>query len=439
MKENSRIAVVGAGIAGLTAAYRLKQAGHTPVVFESSDYVGGRIKSLRRGDFLFDVGAFIYLGSYEQSIQLMREVGLESAMGPFNAYGAMPRGGKLNFLDFNKPLRTVLGTDYLSGGAKLKMIKLMRLLLRHWKDLNYEDASGIASIDTDTVRSYCERELSPELLEYVASVVIRGPWLADPSDASIAQLLWTMKNFFKPYFYGLDDGMDALPRALARQLDVRLNTPVSNIVDNGQSVEVSWNAAGVETQDRFDACVLTATANQILELYPQVSGVQRQFFESTEYISSVNTHIALRKRPANPATYIMASPKEQPDLCGVIVDHLKARGRVPEGKGMITAFCRHEWCSANLETPDDQVLATVLGFMKPYYGDLSGDVEDFMIGRWKRVVPMMGKGRFKQVAAYQASIDPAARVQFAGDLAPIGGVNAALVSGDAAARRIIAQ
>jgi protoporphyrinogen oxidase len=134
----------------------------------------------------------------------------------------------------------------------------------------------------------------------------------------------------------------------------------------------------------------------------------------------------------------MASAREQPDLCGVIVDHLKARGRVPEGKGMITAFCRHEWCKANLDTPDERIVQQVLEFIKPYYGDLSDDIEDVMIGRWERVVPIMAPGRFKQVAQYQKSLNPAARVQFAGDLAPIGGVNAALVSGEAAGRRIAA-
>ena len=105
---------------------------------------------------------------------------------------------------------------------------------------------------------------------------------------------------------------------------------------------------------------------------------------------------------------------------------------------MITAFCRDEWCKANLHTPDAQVIEQVLGFLKPYYGDLSGDVEDVMIGRWERVVPIMAKGRFKQVAQYQKSVDPKARVQLAGDLEPIGGVNAALVSGDKAGRRIAA-
>jgi protoporphyrinogen oxidase len=438
MPQGARIAVVGAGIAGLTAAYRLKQAGHTPVVLEAANYVGGRIQSVRHGDFLFDIGAFIYLGSYQDSIDLMREVGLSNEMGRFDAFGAMPRHGELNFLDFNKPLRSMVSTKYLSAGGKLKVLKLMILLAKHWKNLNYDDASGLAGLDDDSVASYAARELTPEVLDYIASVVVRGPWLINPERASMAQLLWTMKNFFKPYFYGLDNGMDALPRALASGLDVRLGHEVTNVVDHGNGAEITWSTQGTTQTERFDACLLTTTTNITLKIYPQVSGFIRDFFESTEYICSVNTHIALRKKPANPATYIMVSDKEQHDLCGVIVDHLKAKGRAPEGKGMITAFCRDEWCRANLHTPDDQILSQVLGFMKPYYGDLSNDVEDFMIGRWERVVPIMAKGRFKAVAKYQKSIDPAARVQFAGDLDPIGGVNAALVSGNKAGKRLSA-
>lgn len=438
-REGARVCVVGAGISGLTAAWRLKQAGHTPVVLEAADYVGGRIRSVRHGSFLFDIGAFIYLGSYTQSVALMRELGLSAQIAQVDAYGAMPRGGELHYLDFSKPVRTVLGTRYLSFGGKLRLARLMRLLLRHWKDLNYEDATAASALDVESVQAYGERELTPEVLEYIAAVVVRGPWLANPERASVVQLLWTLKNFFKPYFFGLDEGMDALPRALAAALDVRLGAPVQQVIDHGREVEVSWTADGRELTERFDACLITTTTDVSLRIHPQVSGVARTFFERTEYISSVNTHLALRRRPANPATYIMGSPSESPELCGVIVDHLKARGRVPAGKGMITAFCRDEWCKANLDTPDVQVLDQVLGFLRPWYGDLSGDVEDAMIGRWERVVPIMGPGRFKQMAEYQRAMDPAARVRFAGDLVPIGGVNAALVSGDRAGRRLAAN
>lgn len=437
-QHGARIAVIGAGIAGLTAAYRLRQAGLHPVVFEAADYAGGRIKTVRRNGWQFDVGAFIYLGSYTQSVELMKELGLSAQLGRFDAVGAMPRDGRLHGLDLRKPLRSILGTPYLSTSAKLRAIRLFLFLARHWKDLNYHDSTRTAAIDTDTVRSWCERELNQELLDYLAAVIVRGPWLTSPDEASIALLLWTMKNFFKPWFYGLSGGMDALPQALAAAVDVRLQHPVLNVSDRGDGVEVCYQQHGQDRSERFDRCLITTTAEQTLAIYPQLAGVPRQFFESVRYISSVNTHLALKTRPANPATYIMVSPREQRDLCGVIVDHLKAEQRVPPGKGMLTVFCRHEWCVEHLDAPSARIIDQVLGFLRPYYGDLENEIEDVEIGRWPRVVPIMHEGRFKAVAAYRAACDPRARVQFAGDLVPMGGVNAALVSGEQAAQRLLA-
>lgn len=434
-----RTAIVGAGIAGLGAARRIQRAGGTPVVFEAEDRVGGRIKTIRRGDFVFDVGAFIYLGSYAESTQEMREVGLSAQMHKFDAFGAMPRDGRLNFMDLSKPLH-LLRTPYLSGSAKLKLAKLLVLLARRWKDLNYIDASGVAAIDSDTVTSYSRRELNEEILDYIAAVVVRGPWLSDPSYASVGQLLWTLKNFFKPYFYGLDDGMDALPRAMAAHAgEVRMATPVTNVTDTGNRVEVSYIEDGRERTEEFANAVITTTTGAALRIYPQMSGFAREYYQNTEYICSVNCHIGLSERPSNPATYIMCSPREQPDLCGVIVDHFKANNRCSVDKGLLTTFCRHEWCLENLDTPDDKVIDSVLRFVEPYYGDLSSKVVDYEIGRWRNVVPIMRQGRFREVDRFMRETDPSARVQLAGDIGPIPGVNGALVCGQAAGERIVKQ
>ena len=438
-KTHGNVAVIGAGIAGLSAGYQLHKAGFATTVLESNDYAGGRIKSIRRDGYTFDVGAFIYLGSYDDSIELIKEVGLEGQLGKFGAYGAMPRNGQLRFLDFNKPVRAILGTDYLTAGSKLKLVKLLVFLFKHWKDLNYHDASGIAAIDNDTVQSYCKREMNDEIYEYIAGVVVRGPWLSNPETTSIGQMLWTMKNFFKPYFYGLDDGMAALPEALAKRLDVRLKSCVSNVADHGSHVDVTWTADDREVTERFDACIITTPVQPALAMYPQMPSVQKAFYGNTTYISALDAHLVLRKRPSNPATYIMVSARENLDLCGVIVDHLKARKRVPDGMGMMTVFSRDEWCKKNMDQPDEVVLDQIYANLKPYYGDLSGEVVDYELGRWPVVVPKMPQGRFKQIVAYEKSIDPRARVQLAGDLDPIGGVNAALVSGKKAAQRIIGQ
>ncbi len=65
-RRDRRIAVVGAGLAGMTAAYRLLQLGYDPVVFEAESALGGRVRTLRghfagsqrveRGGELIDTG-----------------------------------------------------------------------------------------------------------------------------------------------------------------------------------------------------------------------------------------------------------------------------------------------------------------------------------------------------------------------------------------------
>lgn len=54
---NKNIAVIGAGIAGLTAAYYLKKQGYTVTVYEASNRVGGRMTTDRVSDCLIDRGA----------------------------------------------------------------------------------------------------------------------------------------------------------------------------------------------------------------------------------------------------------------------------------------------------------------------------------------------------------------------------------------------
>ena len=54
--EEVHSVVLGAGPAGLAAAYTLAQAGHPPVVVEKSKFAGGLMRSIKRGDFVVDIG-----------------------------------------------------------------------------------------------------------------------------------------------------------------------------------------------------------------------------------------------------------------------------------------------------------------------------------------------------------------------------------------------
>ncbi|WP_164962303.1 hydroxysqualene dehydroxylase HpnE [Rubrivivax sp. JA1026] len=73
----ARVAVVGAGWAGLAAAVRLTAAGLQPTVFEMAPRGGGRARSLGDGDEGLDNGQHILIGAYSRTLALMREVGAD--------------------------------------------------------------------------------------------------------------------------------------------------------------------------------------------------------------------------------------------------------------------------------------------------------------------------------------------------------------------------
>ncbi|MGH8011022.1 MAG: FAD-dependent oxidoreductase [Candidatus Binataceae bacterium] len=68
---SKRVVVIGAGMAGLSAALRLRQAGAQVTVFESSDRIGGRTSSERHDGYLYERGTQFYVGAgtLESAIQ----------------------------------------------------------------------------------------------------------------------------------------------------------------------------------------------------------------------------------------------------------------------------------------------------------------------------------------------------------------------------------
>jgi squalene-associated FAD-dependent desaturase len=70
-----RIAVVGAGYAGLASAVELADAGCTVEVFEASRTLGGRARAIELDGMTVDNGAHILVGAYRETLRLMEKVG----------------------------------------------------------------------------------------------------------------------------------------------------------------------------------------------------------------------------------------------------------------------------------------------------------------------------------------------------------------------------
>lgn len=435
--SSPRVAVIGAGVAGAMAAYRLKEAGCTPVVFEATGEVGGRARTLKRSGFIFDTGAVGLLGSYTKTRDVAMQLGMQDQFLTLRPVGAIPRDGVLRYLDMKRPIRSFLFSDLFSLSSKLKMARVVRDVMRLGEHLNYEDVEALVPHDTETVEQYSKRALNQELYDYLADTLTRGAWLAPGEQASVIQFFWTAKNF-TPHMYSLKGGMSSLALRLLRGIDVRLGTPALRVDERPGEVQLSYRSSEGEISERFDACVIATPPRAALPLFPQMIHAQREYFENARYSRSVNLHFGLSKRPQPKALYIMVPKRECADITTIFQDHLKSPDRAPEGKGMVSVFLRAEWCDQRYETPDEQVIPEVVHKLRPWFGDLSEHTEEVVVQRWSECALLVKPGIFADMSRHFASIDPQARVQLAGDFAPFSSVNTAVVSGENAAK-LIAQ
>src|SRR3954463_14422031 len=114
LPPSTRIVVVGAGLAGLTSAYRLQQAGYAAQVFEASGRIGGRCYT-GRGDFadgqIYEHGGELIDNNHIEIKQLAQELGFTLD----NLYTAETNGTEQLGYFFGKPYTFAQMTDDLKG------------------------------------------------------------------------------------------------------------------------------------------------------------------------------------------------------------------------------------------------------------------------------------------------------------------------------------
>lgn len=107
--ESPKIAVIGGGLSGMTAAYRLKQAGLEVEVFEAKNRLGGRVFSVQMPGEIGELGAQNLLngGETEHLLNLIKELGLKTVKKESLTGKYFLKNGQLVFLeDFIQPWKT---------------------------------------------------------------------------------------------------------------------------------------------------------------------------------------------------------------------------------------------------------------------------------------------------------------------------------------------
>ena len=239
METSYPVIIIGGGVAGLTCARYLQQAGRECVVLEAADAVGGRVRTDLYDGFRLDRGFQILLTSYPEAKRLLDYDALD--LKAFRS-GAIIRqedspGG---FTEMPNPVKEPMGVFKAmtarvgSLADKLRLVELMREVndVTRTEDFFKDD-------DTSTLNYLEEYGWSPKMIAHFFRPFFGGVFLENE--------LATSSNFFRfvfKHFYNGDavvpaKGMQAIPEQLAAKLPagtVRLDTPAAAI--EGQTVRL---------------------------------------------------------------------------------------------------------------------------------------------------------------------------------------------------------
>ena len=275
------VIVVGAGLAGLSAARDLEHHGARAVVVEARDRVGGRVHTIR-GIFESgqhaEAGADLIEGEQTHVLKLASALGLKPQRilrAGFTYYGPDDAG---RYRVWRGP-----GTWKEVARKLTPEVEMYKAAGERW------DSGVAAAIGSESVAEWLKRiEAGRSLAEGVRAM--RGFFLADPADLSLLALVDQFSEGGAPgesEFYRIPGGNDRLPTRMADALKapIILNAHVRRVTQKNNRVSVTIDELGdrSELEAEFVVIAVPATTLRDIELSPRLPESQETAIRTLAY------------------------------------------------------------------------------------------------------------------------------------------------------------
>jgi protoporphyrinogen/coproporphyrinogen III oxidase len=277
------VAIIGAGITGLTAAFYLKREGIPVTVYEASGRVGGVIQSLRQDGYLAEFGPNTILETSPKIGQLVRDAGLQS-----RRLDPDPKAEARYVVRYQRPI-AMPGSPLGFLTTELFTLKAKLAVLREPFVPRRRDGKE------ESVAEFVMRRLGREFLEHAIDALVAGVYAGDPYKLSVPQAFPKLGQLEEKYGslikgqifgarerkkrgevakdrapkFSFDEGLQVLPDTLRERLGdaVRLNAPVTGLTQNPDGWTLHFLDEGRESTAGHSAVVYCGTAHKLAELH----------------------------------------------------------------------------------------------------------------------------------------------------------------------------
>ncbi|OBK14860.1 flavin monoamine oxidase family protein [Mycobacterium asiaticum] len=264
--------VVGAGFAGLTAALRLRQAGHSVAVLEARDRVGGRTFTVTRDDGVWIDRGGAWIGPGQDRIYaLMQEFGVPEYKQHNDGDAMMIVGGKKRRYGGKLPWSMSPWAVANLGIGLATIEQMCKALPRE----NPWDAADAAELDRTSIGDWLERNVLSRPAREMLDMALGGSYTSAASEVSLLWMLHQTGSGGGPTFVisgkgGSQDarpvgGMGAIYRPIVAELGdaLHLSRPVRQISQDADGVTVSAEGLTIRAR-RVIVAIPMAIASSIV-------------------------------------------------------------------------------------------------------------------------------------------------------------------------------
>ncbi|ATC65062.1 protoporphyrinogen oxidase [Nibricoccus aquaticus] len=473
------IAVIGGGITGLAAAWKLTQLGHRVRLFEASPRLGGVIRSERTPEgWLIESGPNSFQENSRETADLLTQLGLASEILPTSPAAKkrfLVRRSRLHAAPMSPP--GLLTTPIFTPLGKLRLLRDL-----FTRSFDRETDLSLATV----IREHFGREF----LDYAFNPFVSGVYAGDPEKLSARYSfpsLWVAEQTHGSLIRGLiaqsrdrrrrghpktrllsfRDGLQTLPDTLARSLppgSTSLSTRVETLTPPfalGAPWRVTFRHILPASVSEFPSTSVASSSDLVTENFSAVI-LALPAHSLAKLVFTTNDHRALTDRPLASLAEVVHPPvsslflgfrREQIahplDGFGALVPALEKRkllgalfssslfpNRAPEGHVALTALAGGTRQPEIARLSTDRLLAEILPDLRQLLG-ITGDPIFLRHNFWPQAIPQYDLGHERFLAAMETCEHTYARLYIGGQTRNGISVPACLEAGLALADRAI--
>jgi len=469
--DKRRVAVIGGGISGLSAAHRIHELDPTIDLrlFESSPRLGGSLQTERRDGFLLEWGADNFITQLPWGLDLCRRIGFEDQLIPTDSahrQAFVVSRGRLRKIPegfvIMAPSRIwpVITTPILSPVGKLRMA---------WEYF----VPAYAEDEDESLASFVIRRFGRETYDRLVQPLVGGIYTGDPerlsvqttmprfvemerNHGSLIRAVWSQVGRKRQQqakgssgarysmFVAPRDGMDSLVAAVAARLPqdaIRVGNPVLSLSprpEGGWTIRVGGERPETIEVDGVVLAVKALAASRLLaEIEPTAAELLAEIPHASCSIVSLGYRREQIAHRMDGFGFVVPLVENRKILSGSF-SSVKYPGRAPEGKVLVRAFVGGA-CQAELaDLPDDQLIALAQEEFGQLLG-IKGEPLLVNVARQPHAMPQYYVGHKQRIQQLDELLSQVPGLYFAGNAYEGVGIPQCIHSGETAAQRLVDQ